>query len=198
MKTKMRFVTSAAGVAALVSAANAGITFSDIAVTAGFEDNISWVTSNQDIDFIFDSTMNVLEGAPVDPLSIEISYNAWSMQPMTQDTMVLSVLGGLLGTGTIEFSEQIFEISEDAGDNLLVDYSVVLTADDDLPHVADLMFAHPASHFRVVKTITLSAPAESAGIDLASISLVEQRFVPTPGAAVLAGLAGLASLRRRR
>lgn len=198
MKTKMRFVTSAAGVAALVSAANAGITFSDITVTAGFEDNISWVTSDQDIDFIFDSTMNVLEGAPVDPLSIEISYNAWSMQPMTQDTMVLSVLGGLLGTGTIEFSEQIFEISEDAGENLLVDYSVVLTADDDLPHVADLMFANPASHFRVVKTITLSAPAESAGIDLASISLVEQRFVPTPGAAVLAGLAGLASLRRRR
>lgn len=198
MKTKMCFVLGAAGLAALVSSANAGITFSDIAVTAGFEDNISWVTSDQDIDFIFDSTMNVLEGAPVDPLSIEISYNAWSMQPMTQDTMVLSVLGGLLGAGSIQFSEQIFEIGEDAGGNLLVDYAVTLNSGDELPHVADLMFAHPASHFRVVKTITLTAPNQSPGIDFASISLVEQRFVPTPGAAVLAGLAGLASFRRRR
>ncbi|MCA9306094.1 MAG: PEP-CTERM sorting domain-containing protein, partial [Phycisphaerales bacterium] len=72
------------------------------------------------------------------------------------------------------------------------------TADDDLPHVAQLMFARPAQHIKVKKTITLLAPDLNEGIDLAAISLVEQRLIPTPGAMALMGLGGLVASRRRR
>ncbi|MCA9306093.1 MAG: hypothetical protein R3B46_06455 [Phycisphaerales bacterium] len=197
MNTKICSTVAALGIGALCAAANAGITFSNVTISTPYDDNVSYVTSDQDIDFLFDSTMNVLEGDP-EEISLVISYDAWSMQAMTQDTMVLSVLGGLLGAGEIQFSERIWEITEAAGDNLLVDYFVTLGAGDELPHVADLMFERPAMHFHVEKRITLRAPDETQGIDLASISLVEQRFVPTPGAAALMGLAGLTGLRRRR
>lgn len=199
MKTKSRSLIVALGVAALCGAANAGMSFSNVMISAPYEDNVSFVTSDQDIDFIFDSTMNVLEGSPGE-ISLVISYDAWSMNAMTQDTMVLSVLGGLLGSGEIQFSERIWELTPvNGGDaNLLVDYSVTLNEGDDLPHVVDLMFARAAAHFHVEKRITLRTLENTNGIDLASISLVEQRFVPTPGAMALMGLGGLISARRRR
>ncbi len=51
--------------------------------------------------------------------------------------------------------------------------------------------------FKVKKTFFLFAPATQA-VDVANISLVEQRFVPTPGAMALLGLGGLVAGRRRR
>lgn len=197
MNTKSRSYVAALGVGALCAAANAGMSFSNVMITEPYSDNVSWYASDQDIDFVFDSTMNVLEGDPGE-ISLVISYDAWSMNQMTQDTMVLSVLGGLLGSGEIQFTERIFEITEEVGDNLLVDYSVTLDSGDELPHVVDLMFARPAQHFHVEKRITLRTTGNTDGLDLSSISLVEQRFVPTPGAIALMGLGGLLSARRRR
>lgn len=196
MNTQTRCFLAVTGLAVMTSAASAGITFSNVTVTSGLEDHISWYTSAQDIDFVFDSTVQAFEGQP-EELSFVISYDAHSGQNLTQDTMVLSVLGGLLGSGEIMFSERIFDISVQAGAGLLVDYSVVLNADNNLPHVADLMFAYPATDVHVEKRITLRAPNTDA-IDLSSISLIEQRFVPTPGAMALMGLGGITTLRRRR
>ena len=82
MNTKICSTVVALGIGALCAAANAGITFSNVTISTPYDDNVSYVTSDQDIDFLFDSTMNVLEGDP-EEISLVISYDAWSMQAMT-------------------------------------------------------------------------------------------------------------------
>lgn len=199
----MRKLTGLLGAAALLasaSLANAGIMFSNVNVSPEWASNITVVTSDQDIDFIFDSDVSIIDGQPQAVIRIAITYEAWGMNmDITQDTLVVSVLGGLLGSGTMIFNEVIEDLQPGPGEDVtLVDYGVTLTADDDLPHVADLMFSRPAQHIKVKKTITLVAPDLNEGIDLAAISLVEQRLIPTPGAMALMGLGGLVASRRRR
>ncbi len=193
-------VIGAAAMLAAASASNAGIMFSNINISPEFADNVTVVESDQDIDFIFDSTVSIVDGQPQQAIRVTITYEAWGMgMNITQDTLVVSVLGGLLGSGTLIFNEVIEDLNPGEGQGVtLVDYGVVLTAGDDLPHVADLMFTRPAQHIKVKKTITLVAPDLNEGIDLAAISLVEQRLIPTPGAMALLGMAGMIGSRRRR
>ena len=190
----------AAALMAAASAANAGIMFSNVNLSPEWADHIEVVTSDQDIDFFFDSDVSIIDGQPQAVIRIGITYEAWGMNmDITQDTLVVSVLGGLLGSGTMIFNEVIEDLEATSADQVtLVDYGVTLTADDDLPHVAQLMFARPAQHIKVKKTITLLAPDLNEGIDLAAISLVEQRLIPTPGVMALMGLGGLVASRRRR
>jgi hypothetical protein len=53
------------------------------------------------------------------------------------------------------------------------------------------------ANFKVKKTFFLFAP-DTQATDIANVSLVEQRFVPTPGSLALLGLGGLVASRRRR
>lgn len=197
---QVKALIGAATVLAAAAFANAGIMFSNVNISPEFADDITVVTSDQDIDFIFDSDVAILDGQPQQVMRITITYEAWGMNmDITQDTLVVSVLGGLLGSGTLIFNEVIEDLNPGDGESVtLVDYGVTLTADDDLPHVADLMFSRPANHIKVKKTITLLAPDLNEGIDLAAISLVEQRLIPTPGAMALMGVGGLIASRRRR
>lgn len=199
----MRTMTGVLGAAALLasaSLANAGIMFSNVNVSPEWASHITVVEGDQDIDFFFDSSVSILDGQPQAVIRIAITYEAWGMNMnITQDTLVVSVLGGLLGSGTLIFNEVIEDLNPGEGESItLVDYGVTLTADDTLPHVADLMFSRPAQHIKVKKTITLVAPDLNEGIDLAAISLVEQRLIPTPGAVALMGLSGMIATRRRR
>lgn len=199
----MRTMTGMLGAAALLasaSLANAGIMFSNVNVSPEWADNITVVESDQDIDFFFDSSVSIVDGQPQAVIRIAITYEAWGMNmDITQDTLVVSVLGGLLGSGTLIFNEVIEDLEAENGEDVtLVEYGVTLTADDALPHVADLMFSRPSQHIKVKKTITLIAPDLNEGIDLAAISLVEQRLIPTPGAMALMGLGGMIASRRRR
>ena len=58
-------------------------------------------------------------------------------------------------------------------------------------------FSRPSSSIKVKKTLVLSA-LDTQALDLANVSLLEQRFVPTPGALALLGVGTIVAMRRRR
>ncbi|MBK8915927.1 MAG: PEP-CTERM sorting domain-containing protein [Phycisphaerales bacterium] len=183
--------------AAVTSVANAAVTFSNV-VFGGSLPAPTAETSSHSIDFFFDQAE---VGDPTDPVrqgNVTIMYEATSSVGLTQDLLVLSLLGALQGSGVIVFSETVTDLTSPNPD-IIASHNVVLNANDQLPHVANLVFSRPSTHVKVKKEIVLSA-TDTQGFDLSHVGLIEQTFreipVPEPMTALLLGLAGL-GLRRR-
>lgn len=183
--------------AAAASVANAAVSFSNIVYGGTLAAPTSNAGSNS-IDFFFDSAE---VGDSTDPLrqgNVTIMYEATSSVGLTQDRLILSLLGALMGSGVITFSESVTDLSSPNPD-IIAQHNVVLNLNSQLPHVADLNFSRPSTHVRVKKEIVLSAPATQA-FDLSNVSLIEQTFreipVPEPMSGLILAIGGLL-LRRR-
>jgi hypothetical protein len=177
--------------------AQATIIFSDVTIAGSLSSTVSYQTGTNDIDFFFDSAM---VGDPVDPLrvgTISLTYIAESDLGIEQDVITLSVLGALSGSGTIFFNEVVEDLADPGV--ILAKENAVLDSNSQLPYVSVLEFAQPSTMFKVKKSVVLVAP-DTAELDLALVSLIEQTLYSTPEPASLNSLAfgSLAILLRRR
>lgn len=183
----------------LAATANADVTFSNVNIYGTLVSGATWSTSGDSIDFAFpDATV----GDPTNPYvnhgTITITYEATTDVGANADSILLSVLGALSGSGLIYWNEVIIDLDNT---QTLASTGGIIDSNDDLPLVQNIDFAYTATHFKVKKTFFLSA-IDTREFDLANIGLIEQDIheIPAPGAASMALMAvgGLVSLRRRR
>jgi hypothetical protein len=193
------YAIALAAATGLAASANAAVTFSNISFTgpSGLVGTPVVTTSANDIDIAFVANAGVA-GDPTslyNPITpVVVTYDVSSDSgPITAS--ILSLLGAALGSGSVNVQTQIQSLplpgSSIANNNL--GYS----AGNPPPVFTNINFSSGASSFRVTQTITFSA-TNTAGLDLAQLSLIEHNFVPTPGAMALLGMGGLLAARRRR
>lgn len=189
-------LVAASGIAAN---ADAALTFTNISVTgpAGLVGVPVIATSASNIDISFNANAGVAGDPtglfnPIQP--VIITYDVASDSgPITGS--VLSLLGAASGSGTVSVATQIQSLplpGSSIGNN-----SLGYSAGNPPPVFTNINFTGGASSFRVTQTITFSA-TDTAGLDLAQLSLVEHNFVPAPGAIALLGLGAAFTSRRRR
>lgn len=194
------YAIALAAMTGLAASANAALTFSNIAVNgpAGLVGTPTITTSASNIDIAFNANAGVA-GDPTglyNPIApIIITYDVSSDSGAVVSS-VLSLLGAATGSGSVNVATQIQSLplpGSSLGNNAL-GYS----AGNPPPVFTNIAFSSGAVSFRVTQTITFSA-TDTAGLDIAQLSLVEHNFqVPAPGAMALLGMGGLLIARRRR
>ncbi len=192
-----RFITSfgLASLLGLAGSASAAITYSNISVSGSASSPRAVTQGANDIDFAFTAPGGVV-GDTVAPIrwgNIVITFDVLSTSgPITSD--IASFLGAVLGSGTITFNEVI---EDNLTGQIIGSASRTVNVTNALPLSIPIDFTAPSTNFKVKKTFFLYAP-DTAGVDLAQIGLVEQRFVPTPGGIALCAAGCLIAMRRRR
>jgi len=106
------------------------------------------------------------------------------------------------GTGIAEVVETVFETGLDPNTNTLqLAVSHVLNPDPSTPIIVEQssMFTSVVNSFRVVKDILLLSTGPDPLANSATLSIIEQEFVPEPTsfALLIGGVAGLGFFRRR-
>ncbi len=181
-------------VAGTVGSASAGVIFSNITIGGSLSAGAVAIPGTGDIDFIFPAAT---VGDTVDPLrsgNIVITYEAKGTDGDSFNSMLAFILGALSGSGQIFFNEIIEDLN---GGGVIGSYNANITSNAQLPFYDTIQFSKSSDHIKVKKTFVLDA-IDTKAFDLANISLVEQRLIPTPGSALLLGVAALPLARRRR
>lgn len=187
--------------AGLAGSASAAISFSNVLVSGslvgGSLPSAIVTTGTADIDFTFPFPAGTV-GDPVAPTragNIVITFDVDSDSgPIDRD--ILSILGAVSGSGTIIFNE-VVEDRTPGFEGIIASARYTINLGNPPPVFQDIVFSRPSSSFKVKKTLVLFAP-DTQAFDVASISLIEQRMVPGPGAMALAAAGGLLAFRRRR
>ncbi len=183
------------GLAGLASSASAALIFSNVNISGSIAGTPTVTTGVSDIDFAFGASSGTV-GDPVTPLrsgNIVITFDVLSTSgAITTD--FASILGAATGSGMIIFNEVVEDI---ATGRILALRSLIINASNPPPQNMEIPFSQGSTNFKVKKTFFLFAP-DTQATDIANVSLVEQRFVPTPGSLALLGLGGLVASRRRR
>lgn len=195
-KTTLSLAFVVAALAGTASSASAALIFSNVSVTGSVAAPNSVTTSADNIDFTFTSPGGVV-GDPVAPTrsgNIVITFNVLSNSGAISTDMA-SILGATLGSGIIVFNEVV---EDNNTGQILAAVNLTINANNPPPQSLPINFSTPSSNFKVKKTLFLYAPDSQAPVDLAQVGLIEQRFVPAPGALALLGLGGLVATRRRR
>lgn len=184
-----------AALAGTAGSASAALIFSNVSVTGSAAAPNSFATTATDIDFSFASPGGVV-GDPVAPTrsgNIVITFNVQSTSGgITTD--VASILGAVTGSGMIIFNEIV---EDNNTGQILASVNLTINANNPPPQSLPIQFSSASSNFKVKKTLFLYAP-DTQGVDVAQVGLIEQHFVPAPGALALLGLGGLVATRRRR
>lgn len=194
-KTTLTLALVIAALAGTASSASAALTFSNVSVTGSVASPNSVATTATDIDFTFTSPGGLV-GDPVAPNrsgNIVITFNV-SSDSGAITTDLASILGATTGSGMIIFNEIV---EDNNTGQILASVNLTINAQNPPPQSLPINFSSPSSNFKVKKTFFLYAPDTQAA-DVAQVGLVEQRFVPAPGALALLGLGGLVATRRRR
>lgn len=195
MKRSVTLGIVIAGLAGMASSASAALIFSNVNITGSIAGTPTVTTGVSDIDFSFGGNAGTV-GDPVAPLrsgNIVITFDVLSTSgAITTD--FASILGAATGSGMIIFNEVVEDI---ATGQILALRNLTINANNPPPQNMEIPFSHGSTNFKVKKTFFLFAP-DTQATDIANVSLVEQRFVPTPGSLALLGLGGLVASRRRR
>ena len=181
-------------VAGTVGSASAGVIFSNIEIGGSLAAGAVAIPGTGEIDFIFPAAT---VGDTVDPLrsgNIVITYEATGTDGDSFNSMLAFILGALSGSGQIFFNEVIEDMN---GGGVIGSYNANITDNSQLPFYDTINFSKSSDHIKVKKTFVLDA-IDTAAFDLANVSLVEQRLIPTPGSAALMGASVLPVFRRRR
>ncbi len=194
-------ILSASTVVLAMSAVSSAITFSNISVT----DNVGNVLVNgfsvnpgtNDIDFLFPNAFVGDLPASLRSGTITITFEANSGPSLAMNSVNLSVLGATAGSGIVGVSEQVDDL---VNPGVIGSYSTNSNSTP-LPISQFITFTRNSTHVKVTKTIRLDA--EDTGVlDLAQVSLVQQKFnttpVPEPASLAALGVGAFALIRRRR
>jgi hypothetical protein len=177
------------------------ITFSNFQISGslvgGSLPNAIVVVGAEDVDITFDFPAATV-GDPVHPQragNIVITFHVDSTEPLTAD--ILSMLGGISGSGFVIFNE-VVEDRSPGNEGIIASTSVIVDGNNPPPVGETIVFSRPSTALKIKKTLFMSAQ-DTQAFDLAQISLIEQRMVPTPGAvALITVAAGFFVARRRR
>jgi len=202
MNLKLRFVMPVLAFGVAVSAQ--AITFDNVIIQAPpLSTGSSFTTIGNSISFF---TPNALVGDPVAPLRsgiLAIQYDAHvdNGPSIFADGLVVDPVGALLGSGTLSFSEDVFELdglgNEIGGPIGHVDGTI------DANFVGTwsqtIMFDHIVKNIRAKKVFVLSAVNTDA-LDVAAVGIINQNLKPVPEPATMAtlGLGVIALLKRRK
>lgn len=183
--------------AGLAQSASAAIIFSNVVISGSLSTGATAVPGPNDIDFTF-GTNGAQVGdatAPVRSGNLIITFNVDSTDgPLTAD--ILSLLGAVSGSGVVIFNE-VIEDRTPGSQGIIALADHVVNVQNPPPVNRVINFSRPSSSIKVKKTLVLSA-LDTQALDLANVSLLEQRFVPTPGALALLGMGTIVAMRRRR
>ncbi len=202
MRTVTTRTLALAAISALAVAVQA-VTFTNVTMTGSLVSvpPDSFTTNANSISFFFNNA-NVGDLSPTRLGNVLIQYDACvdPGQSMTVDQVTINALGGLLGSGTIDFNEQVFQLDDVTMQEgpLVGSLHDVITAGE-LPYHNEIDLTLASECIRVKKTFTLTA-ADTGAVDVASLGLVNQSLtvVPEPTSMAVLGLGALAMLRRRR
>ena len=191
----LRALVGAAALATVPLSASAGLVFSDVEVGGSLSSDFVVRPQARDIDFEFpfgfvgDVTDPIRDGT----LTISFIVTGTEGEVITKD--ILSVLGAAEGRGLIQITETVEDLA--GGQGQIASLFMNINSGNPPPRDAEIVFTSGSTKIKVTKSIALSAIATS-GTSLASVSLIEQTFVPAPATVFVAALAGLAGMRRRR
>ncbi len=186
---------------AAAAASSQAITFFNVtfAGSAPLISGASFATGLTDIDFTMPNAV-VGDFQALRQGTFTITYEATSAVSMVMDQMVLSILGGVSGSGIIMFSEVIEDMVVPGIIGTLSTQTI--TSNSQLPWTGNIWFSRPSNHIKVKKEFFLMANPDTNGLDLSRIALIEQNLhvVPEPAslAAISLGIAALAARRRRK
>lgn len=195
MKLAAIGITLAAS-AGIASSASAAIVFSNISVTGAIAGTPVTIAGASDIDAAFQGTSATV-GDPTSIFGTEMitfSYTVTATGGDTLNAVTLSLLGAAAGSGAVSVDTSIVNA---ATSDPVASNSLTFNTGNPPPVFAAVNFGSNQTAIRVTHMIHLSA-TNTAGFDLAQLSLIEGRYTPTPGALALLGLGGLVAGRRRR
>lgn len=145
---------------------------------------------------------NAIVGDAVAPLrtgTLSIQYDADTPAPALGAEVGINLGVALSGSGTVSFTEQIFELDGIGNEiGLLGQISHTFTPSGSTSWSGSINFSRSVERFRAKKFFEMSA-LETSDFDLASIGVVNQsvQVVPEPATLAAVGL-GVAALIRRR
>lgn len=176
--------------------AGAAIVFSEIQIGGSLAGGATSATGAMDIDFSFP---NALVGDPTAPtrdgtLTISFIVTGTAGERLTKD--ILSILGAVEGRGLIQFSEIVEDLTP-GNQGQIASLNMTINTGNPPPRSSEITFSRSTSMIKVTKTVSLAAEATTS-LSIANVSLIEQTFVPTPGALALSALGLLGVCRRRR
>ncbi len=201
MNRKLRMATVvAAGAACCI--ANA-MTFDNISVSPPpLSSGWAFAAGGNSISFF---TPNAMVGDPVDPLrsgTLQIQYDAHvgSDPAIFAAGVTVTPIGALLGSGTISFSEDVYEIDGVGNQlNLIGHVDQVFNSGFGGSWSQDIALDHAVKDLRAYKTFDFSAINTNA-LDVAALGIVNQNLkaVPEPSALLALAIPFVGLLKRRK
>ncbi len=202
MKSALRLIIPAAALFVGVAGAEA-VTFDNVVITAPpLSTGATYAAIGNTISFF---TPSALVGDPVAPLRsglLSIQYDAHiGADPGAFSSITNDTVGVVLGSGQIDFSEDIFEI-DGLGNEIggpIGHIGGSYTVASSTPWDETGSFSRAAKNIRAKKVYLLSA-VDTHALDLAAIGIINQHFesVPEPASFAVLGLGIVAVLKRRK
>lgn len=135
------------------------------------------------------------------PGTMNMQYDAQAPSGQFFSSVMANISVNALGAGTVLFIEQVFELdnvgNEVGGPIGLLTNNFTSSSAQTFSGAAVL--TKQVNRIRVKKAFTLAAPDNTAGLDLASVGIINQSTAVVPEPATLTALGlGLAAIARRR
>lgn len=194
-----RTVTSIAalgiGLGILAPLSSGALIVSNVQVSGSLSAGVSTMVGTDTIDIVFggggatvgDSTNPIRGGNLI--ITFDVDSTSGNL---TQD--IASITGSVSGSGFVVFNE-IIEDRTPGNQGVIGSADLLLNGPN--PNPATIVFSRGSSSIKVKKTLVFSA-SPSELLDNATVTLLRQTIVPSPGSVALLGIGSMGLLGRRR